>query len=67
MSQSAIGFLRGIAYVVVFAILDYVSTHLVGSGLVSNGVAGIITGLIASFEHFLNDPTAPQATATTQQ
>jgi hypothetical protein len=61
MSQSAIGFLRGIGYVVVFAVLDYVSTHLVGSGLVSNGVAGLITGAIASLEHFLNDPAAPAA------
>ena len=61
MSQSLIGFLRGLAYVVVFAILDYVTTHIAGSGLVSNSVAGLITGVIASFEHSLNDPTLPKA------
>jgi hypothetical protein len=59
MSQSLIGFLRGIAYVVIFAVLDYISTHLAGSGLVSGGVATLVTGLIASLEHFLNDPNIP--------
>jgi hypothetical protein len=63
MSQSLIGFLRGIIYVVVFAALDYVSTHIAGSGLVSGGLATLITGVIASFEHFLNDPSH-QATET---
>jgi tetrahydromethanopterin S-methyltransferase subunit F len=60
MSEKLKGFLRGIGYAVVFAILDYVSTHIAGSGLVSTGIAGIITGVVGSLEHFLNDPNAPK-------
>lgn len=59
MPESLKGFLRGLGYAVVFAIFDFVSKNLGTSGLVTPTIAGLVTGVIGAFEHYLNDPSMP--------
>ena len=62
MTQAQIGFLRGLGYAVVYTVVTYVSIHLGESGFFSAGTSAVITGMLGSFEHFLNDPAAPAST-----
>ena len=51
------GFVRGMAYPVVCAILSYIIANLGESGLVTGASATIITGILAVIEHAIEANT----------
>jgi hypothetical protein len=59
MTPAQIGFFRGLGYVVLFGIVNYVSLHLGESGFLSAGTSTVITGILGALEHFLTDPSVP--------
>jgi hypothetical protein len=59
MTQAQIGFLRGLLYAILFTMISYVSVHIGTSGFATPAVASVVTALLGSVEHFLNDPNAP--------
>jgi hypothetical protein len=61
MSTSIIGFLRGAGYAAAGGALFGLSNFLLAQPILSGGIAVVLTGLIAAFEHKYSIPT-PTAT-----
>jgi len=53
MSNSLLGFLRGLGYSLLYALLVFIATNIGASGLVSLTVSALITAGCAALEHYL--------------
>lgn len=50
-NTALVGFLRGAGVAILFAICQYIATHIGDSGLVSDTIAGVISSAALAMEH----------------